>query len=51
MDAFRAELQEVARAAAENCPSELLAGELARDAITICQREADSLATGKPARC
>ena len=48
--AFRAELREVIRSVANGHPSDVLGGELARDAVLICQKQVDSLATGKPAR-
>ncbi len=48
--AFRAELGEVIRCVAHDHPSDVLSGELASDAIRICQSEAKSLASGKPVR-
>jgi predicted dehydrogenase len=50
MDAFRAELQEVLGCVAADRPSEILGSELACDAIRLCQLQAKSLATGRPAR-
>ncbi|MBL9124013.1 MAG: gfo/Idh/MocA family oxidoreductase, partial [Planctomycetaceae bacterium] len=48
--AFVAELTEVCRSIRTGKPSPLLAGELARDALVICQREAQAVRTGKPVR-
>jgi predicted dehydrogenase len=46
-DAFFAELSEVVRAVRTNTPSPLLAGELARDAVLLCQKQTESLVKGK----
>jgi predicted dehydrogenase len=48
--AFRGELGEVIRCVATGTASDILGGELARDAILACQRQAESLAAGKPVR-
>jgi predicted dehydrogenase len=45
--AFAAELTEVIRAIGKNAPSALLAGELARDALVICQKETESVRRGR----
>jgi predicted dehydrogenase len=43
---FENELTEVLRAVESGTPSPLLAGSLARDAVVICQKETESVATG-----
>ena len=48
--AFRRELGEVLRCVATGTTSDVLGGELARDAVLVCQRQAESLAAGKPVR-
>jgi predicted dehydrogenase len=45
--AFIAEIEEVANCAAQNRPSPLLSGELARDAVLLCQRQTEAVRTGK----
>jgi predicted dehydrogenase len=47
VDAFEAELAEVVRCVKTNAPSKLLAGDLARDAIIICQKETQSIVRGR----
>ena len=47
VDAFVAELGEVVRAVRSNAPSPLLAGELARDAVILCQKQTESVRRGK----
>jgi predicted dehydrogenase len=47
VDAFVAELGEVARAVRTNTPSPLLAGEVARDAIILCQKQTESVRRGR----
>jgi predicted dehydrogenase len=47
-DAFIAEMQEVEVAIESGRPSSLLGGELARDAIVLCQRQTDSVRAGRP---
>ncbi len=47
LDAFVAELQEVARAVQRGEPSLLLDGGLARDALLICHRQSESVRSGK----
>jgi predicted dehydrogenase len=46
-DAFFAELSEVVRAVRTNRPSPLLSGDLARDAVVLCQKQTESLAKGR----
>lgn len=46
-DAFLAELTEVVRCVKAGTPSPLLAGELARDALLICQKETESVSKGR----
>jgi len=48
--AFVGEIGEVCRSIRRGETSPVLAGELARDALVICQREAQSVRTGKPVR-
>jgi len=50
MDAFFAELSQVVRSVRTGQADEVLGGELARDAIAICQAQTQSLRTGKPVR-
>jgi predicted dehydrogenase len=45
--AFKNELSEVVRSVRENTPSALLAGELARDAVILCQKQTESVRRGK----
>jgi predicted dehydrogenase len=47
VDAFVAELTEVVRAVRANKPSPLLAGELARDALVLCQKQTESVLRGR----
>jgi len=47
VDAFVAELTEVVRALRANKPSPLLAGELARDALVVCQKQTESVLRGR----
>lgn len=49
-DGFVDELTEVARSIASGNPSAILDGRLASDAITICQMQAQSVATGRLVR-
>ncbi len=46
-DAFFAELSEVVRAVRTNTPSALLDGQLARDAVVLCQKETESIVKGR----
>jgi predicted dehydrogenase len=46
-DAFFAELSEVVRAIRTNTPSQLLAGDLARDAVLLCQKQTESIVKGR----
>jgi predicted dehydrogenase len=50
VDAFVAELTEATRSAGRNEPSPLLSGELAMDALVLCERETRSVRTGKLVR-
>jgi predicted dehydrogenase len=50
MDAFEAELREAIRCVAQDRPSDRLSGELAMDAIELCHKQAQSLASGRPVR-
>ena len=47
VDSFAAELREVARAVAAGESSDILGGDLAIDAIRICQMETESVSSGK----
>ena len=47
--AFVSEVSEVARSLESGRPSLLLSGDLARDAVLICQKETDSVLGGRPA--
>lgn len=47
LDAFVAELTEAGRAIKSGQPSELLGGQLARDALVLCQKQTQSVLTGK----
>jgi predicted dehydrogenase len=47
MVTFIAELAEVVRSVSSNTPSPILSGELARDALTICFKETESVRKGK----
>jgi predicted dehydrogenase len=46
-DAFFAELSEVVRAVRTKTPSPLLGGELARDAVVLCQKQTESIVKGR----
>jgi predicted dehydrogenase len=48
--AFQAELREVVRSVSTGTPSDVLGGDLAQDAVLVCQKQAESLAAGKPVR-
>lgn len=50
IDSFAAELKEVEQSILSGTPSSILAGDLAVDALVICQKEADSVAKGKTVR-
>ena len=50
VDSFAAELNEAARAVKSGKPSALLAGELARDALVLCQKQTESVRRGKPVK-
>ena len=47
VDAFAVELSEAVRAVRSNKPSPLLAGELARDAVILCQKQTESVVRGR----
>ena len=47
VDAFAVELSEAVRAVRSNKPSPLLAGELARDAVVLCQKQTESVGRGR----
>lgn len=50
VDSFAAELKEVQKSIEEGKPSDILGGELAVDALILCQKQADSVAKGKTVR-
>jgi predicted dehydrogenase len=50
VDAFALELREAVRSAAENRPSPLLSGALARDALALCLAETASVKSGRPVK-
>jgi len=50
VDGFVSELTDACRCIKREKPSEILGGELARDALLICHKEAQSVRTGKPVR-
>ncbi|MBS0209437.1 MAG: Gfo/Idh/MocA family oxidoreductase [Planctomycetes bacterium] len=50
VDAFVAELTEAVKSAKQNKPSELLSGALALDALELCQKQTQSVRTGKMVR-
>jgi len=47
VDSFVAELREMIRTVNSGTPSPLLNGELARDAVTLCQKQSQSVVTGR----
>jgi len=47
VDSFAAELKEVVRAVRTNTPSPLLDGQLARDALLLCQKQTQSVRSGR----
>jgi len=49
-DSFSAEIKEVVRAVRTNTPSPLLAGQLAADAIVLCQEQTQSVLRGRPVK-
>jgi predicted dehydrogenase len=49
-DAFADELKEVIRSVRSNTPSKLLAGELACDAVVLCQKQTQSVQRGRPVK-
>jgi predicted dehydrogenase len=48
--AFQSELREVVRCVSQDTTSDILNGNLARDAIVICHKQSESLAAGRPVR-
>jgi predicted dehydrogenase len=50
MDAFHAELREVVDCVGKGRGSNLLSGELARDAVDLCHKQSESLTTHRPVR-
>ena len=50
MDAFRAELRDVLRCVASNRTSDVLNGDLAADAIQLCHKQSQSIASGREIR-
>jgi predicted dehydrogenase len=50
VDAFVAELDEVSRSITSGQPSPILGGDLARDALLLCHRQSQSVATGRQAK-
>ncbi|MBX7074742.1 MAG: Gfo/Idh/MocA family oxidoreductase [Pirellulales bacterium] len=50
LDGFVAELKEACRAVQRGQPSSTLSGELARDALVLCERQSRSVRTGKIVR-
>ncbi|HEX3726346.1 MAG TPA: Gfo/Idh/MocA family oxidoreductase [Pirellulales bacterium] len=51
IDAFAAELTEAAKTVKSGKPSALLDGELALDAIALCQKQTESLRKRRPVKC
>ena len=47
VDAFADELSEALRTVKRDVPSALLDGELARDAVILCEKQTESLAKGR----
>jgi hypothetical protein len=47
VEAFKAEIAEVARCVLKNEPSPLLGGDLARDALVLCHKQTESVRSGK----
>jgi predicted dehydrogenase len=47
IDGFAAEIREVGRSLQRGKPSPILAGEFASDALVLCQKEAESVRTGR----
>ena len=46
--AFQTEIEEMARSIQSGQPSAIIGGDLARDAIILCQKQAESVKTGRP---
>jgi predicted dehydrogenase len=51
LDGFVAELKEVVKSIRTGQPSAILGGELARDAVILCQKQTQSVASGRLTRC
>lgn len=49
-EAFQAELTEMVRSVRTNAQFPLLAGDLARDALTLCQKQTESIVRGRPVK-
>ena len=50
IDSFGAEMNEVVRSIRNNTPSAFLAGELARDALVLCQKQTESVRRRRPVK-
>ncbi|MEW4456317.1 Gfo/Idh/MocA family oxidoreductase [Bremerella sp. JC817] len=50
VDSFAAELKEVEQSILSGTPSSILGGDVAVDALVLCQKQADSIAKGKTVR-
>jgi len=50
VDSFVAQLKEVQKSIASGEPSSILSGELAVDALVLCQKQTDSVLKGKPVK-
>jgi hypothetical protein len=50
VDAFVAELDEMAAAVEDGNPSTILGGDLARDALVLCHKQCQSVITGRQVR-
>jgi len=49
LHAFEGEIAEIVRSLGSGRPSPLLSGELARDAVLICQKQTEAVVSGRPA--
>jgi predicted dehydrogenase len=49
--AFQAEIKEVVKGFKSGQASPILAGDLARDAVVMCNRQTQSIKTGRPVKC
>lgn len=50
IEGFVQEIKEVARSLRSGQPSPVLSGDLARDAVTLCHKQADSVTRGRPVK-